>query len=83
MYFDKIIFLIDDIIVKINLKINIINLLSVIDKLLLFQLIKYRQNIIDEMLFVNKILLLTNFTNRYNPSVITDRYTDKFKFVYN
>ena len=33
---DKIFFLIDKIIVKINLTLNIINLLGVIDKLLLF-----------------------------------------------
>jgi len=33
---DKIIFLVDEIIIKINLKLNIINLLDVINKLLLF-----------------------------------------------
>jgi len=33
---DKIIFLIDEVIIKINLRLNIINLLGVIDKLLLF-----------------------------------------------
>jgi len=37
---DKIIFLVDKIVVKINLKLNIINLLSVINEFFFFQLIK-------------------------------------------
>jgi len=39
---DKIIFLIDEVIIKINLRLNIINLLGVIDKLLLFNWWNYK-----------------------------------------